>query len=354
MKPLVSVIVPTLNRPHLLRRALTSIAAQDYRPLEAAVVNDGGEDVKEVLAEFAGRLDIAYRQHAERRGLPAARNTGIRATTGHFIAYLDDDDALLPGHVSTLVSHLQQQAADCAYANFAFVFEDRAHDCREIARQERITDAIPLERIAVECITAVCSVVHRRRCLDRVGMFDETLTIGMEDWDLWMRLFPAVQTIHVAQVTSLVYQDVAVENMSTVDFAKSAQLTQTLYERHQRLVEGRPDLQRERQRVYHIRRLLGELIEAMARMSGGVPRVSLTSEELLRARGFGRQVHDLVVELADALVLTEEQKRQLEAPARAGPIGRKRLLGMLVRECLANPLPGWLRRRLAPRRKAPR
>jgi len=338
MSGLASVIIPTYNRPGLLRRALASVATQDYRPLEAVVVNDGGMPVGEVLAEFAGTLDIHAVEHGEQRWLPAARNSGIAASHGEYLAYLDDDDALLPHHLSALIATLEQQGADCAYSDFALVYEDRENG-REVDRQERDTGRFPPERIAVECFVPVCSVVHRRQVLDRTGRFDEALTKGMEDWDLWLRVFPAVATAHAKGATCLVYQDLAPTNMSTRDFASFAVITEMLYDRYAGLVAGRPDLQRERRKILEIRRRLGGLLAALSEAAGGNSQVTLSAPDLLRARGFGRQVHDLVAELAERTVESESWRGAMV------PMGKRRLLAALVRECLHHPLPAWLRRR---------
>src|SRR3972149_933183 len=90
--PLVSVIVPTYNRPDTLKRTLESIAAQTYKRIEAIVVNDAGEDVSGVIDTFHDRLSIKYLVHGKNKGLAAVRNTAIKHATGQYIAYLDNDD----------------------------------------------------------------------------------------------------------------------------------------------------------------------------------------------------------------------------------------------------------------------
>jgi glycosyltransferase involved in cell wall biosynthesis len=95
-KPLVSVVVPTHNRPTQLRRAVDSVLRQTYRQLELIVVDDCGEI--EAAAGLAGihdeRLSVIRRM--ENGGASAARNTGIEAARGEMIGFLDDDDEWLP------------------------------------------------------------------------------------------------------------------------------------------------------------------------------------------------------------------------------------------------------------------
>ena len=109
----VSVIIPTLNRAALLREALASVR-QIQGPdllLEIIVADNGStDDTAAVAASFGARL-----VHAERRGAAAARNAGLRAATGEFVAFLDDDDAWLPGHLRPQLAILDE------YPDFAAV-----------------------------------------------------------------------------------------------------------------------------------------------------------------------------------------------------------------------------------------
>ena len=130
--PRVSVIVPTYNRPGFLARALASIRAQTYQDYEIIVINDGGMGVHQ-LCDLFGPM-IFYKQHGENRGLPAARNAGIRLANGEYIAYLDDDDLWLPDHLSKLIS--VRIGTDCrlVYSDSYFWMEEQRF---ELLRLER-------------------------------------------------------------------------------------------------------------------------------------------------------------------------------------------------------------------------
>jgi len=92
MNRTISVIVPTRNRPLLLREALASISVQRGARFEVIIVNDGGCDISDVLSEFSGRLDLHQVALSKNGGPPAARNTGCGRARGRYLAYLDDDD----------------------------------------------------------------------------------------------------------------------------------------------------------------------------------------------------------------------------------------------------------------------
>jgi len=123
--PLVSIIVPTCNRAHLLKNALASIVSQDYGNWEAIVVNDAGEDAEAVAlsADFKGR--IVYISHDTNKGPSAARNTAIAKARGEIICYLDDDDVFLPMHIKTLVNALLNSDAGVVYSDSEHALENQ-------------------------------------------------------------------------------------------------------------------------------------------------------------------------------------------------------------------------------------
>src|SRR6202035_16017 len=107
MADLISAIIPTYNRAALLVRALASVAAQDYRPIEAIVIDDGSTDGTAEIIPTQQRLlsehGIALTFHRQENAAPGqARNTGISLSQGSFLSFLDSDDLWKPDFTSTL------------------------------------------------------------------------------------------------------------------------------------------------------------------------------------------------------------------------------------------------------------
>lgn len=95
--PLVSVVIPTFNRAHMIRHAIESVVAQTYRPLELIIVDDASDDdTAEVIGKLELSIPLTFLRHEENKGGATARNTGIDAARGEYIAFLDSDDTWLP------------------------------------------------------------------------------------------------------------------------------------------------------------------------------------------------------------------------------------------------------------------
>jgi len=107
----VSVIIPTYNDADVLSRAIESVLNQTYKNLELIVVNDASEDNTEEVVESYKKNDsrVKYFEHEENKGGSGARNTGIKNSSGEFIAFLDSDDEWLPKKLERQISLLKQQ-----------------------------------------------------------------------------------------------------------------------------------------------------------------------------------------------------------------------------------------------------
>jgi GT2 family glycosyltransferase/Flp pilus assembly protein TadD len=199
--PLVSVIIPTLNRPAMLDEAIQSVLRQTFPDFEIIVINDAGVDVGNVIEKYNPKRQIIYLQHNSNRGMAAARNTGIKVARGKYIAYLDDDDVYYPDHLETLINFLESSEYKVAYTD-AF----RAFQTFQNGQYITIKKDVPYsfdfdyERILKENFIPVLCIIHEKSCLDSVGMFDETLR-AHEDWDLWMRMSRLFKFAHIKKVT---------------------------------------------------------------------------------------------------------------------------------------------------------
>lgn len=199
--PLVSVIIPTCNRPESLKEAIRSVLIQEYTCFEIIVINDGGADVQTLINGLNAKNKIKYISHEKNRGLAAARNTGIRVANGKYIAYLDDDDIFYPTHLDLLVNVLENNEFKVAFTEAYRVYENKENDKYIITRRDiPYTTEFDKDQILVGNMMPVLCVMHEKSCLDGVGLFDETLS-SHEDWDLWIRMSRKFKFVHIKKLT---------------------------------------------------------------------------------------------------------------------------------------------------------
>lgn len=109
-----SVVIPTHNRARLVARAIESVLAQDHRPLEVLVVDDGStDDTEQVVSQFPREL-VRYLKNSSNLGAAASRNFGASQASHTFLAFLDSDDQAQPGWLTSLLGELEQPGVGAA------------------------------------------------------------------------------------------------------------------------------------------------------------------------------------------------------------------------------------------------
>lgn len=159
---LVSVVIPVYNGARYLEETLNSVLAQSYQPLEVIVVDDGSSDgTSDLLLRFGDRIT---RITQDNQGQAAARNRGIAAARGEYIAFLDADDLWHANKLTRQIAHLQSTSGTDACVTLIenFVSPELRGSLDKV-----LSGAKPGY--------SVVSLVTGRRFLDRIGMFDETL-----------------------------------------------------------------------------------------------------------------------------------------------------------------------------------
>jgi glycosyltransferase involved in cell wall biosynthesis len=182
--PRVSVIIPTYNRAAMVKEAAAAVLAQTYRDFELLVVDDGSTDgTREALAAFAGEIRVL--PSPSRRGVSAARNLGIAATQGEWLAFLDSDDLWLPEKLA------RQMAFMAAHPQFLLSQTEETWVRRGVRVNPPSTHRKEGGRLFLRslerCLVSPSAVVLHRRLLEEHGGFDEDLPAA-EDYDLWLRL----------------------------------------------------------------------------------------------------------------------------------------------------------------------
>lgn len=193
MGSMFSVIIPTYNRAAFVTLAVESVLRQTFKECEIIVVDDGSTDhTRESLEPYRDRIRMI---HQENQGVSAARNTGIRAARGEWIAFLDSDDVWCGDYLATQMGQMEEFPRCVGHiTNAVTVFPDgkRSEHFREIGIQRRLERAgsllieKPFRFLIRHSYWFLQSTVIRRDILLRAGLFKTSLSIA-EDLDVIAR-----------------------------------------------------------------------------------------------------------------------------------------------------------------------
>ena len=175
--PRVSVIIPTYNRPGMLRRAAASVLGQTYHDFELIIVDDcSGDETSAAVADItAGDTRARYYRHAKNRGTAATRNTGIRNARGEYIAFLDDDDEYLPPNLERQVAVLDAASPE---VGLSYVWYTQVGPSGEVVRTVCRTHSGYVFDKAMAMgfsLTVGSAALFRREVFEVAGYFDESL-----------------------------------------------------------------------------------------------------------------------------------------------------------------------------------
>lgn len=200
-QPLVSVIIPTCNRPDCLPNALDTAIIQTFRNFEVVVVNDGGLDVSDIINKYQQKINIQYHVHSGNKGPSAARNTAIRNAKGKYIAYLDDDDIWYPNHLEIVVDTLETTSYSVAYTD-AYRITQVMKDGEYVTMSKDVfhSQDFNWEYFLVGDYIGPLSILHEKACMEKIGFFDESLRTH-EDLDMWIRMGRLYDFIHIKCLT---------------------------------------------------------------------------------------------------------------------------------------------------------
>jgi glycosyltransferase involved in cell wall biosynthesis len=173
MDSLVSVVIPAHNSGSYIAPALDSILVQKHRPVEILVVDDGSTDgTAQTVRGYGPEVRVIEQ---EQRGHPAARNAGIHAAAGEFLAFLDHDDLWAPDKLELQIASFERNPAlDLVFGHIQNFFTP------ELKPEERARLAVPLQPLPGLLQGAMLA---RRKSFDRVGLFAEDRSVGdFLDW----------------------------------------------------------------------------------------------------------------------------------------------------------------------------
>ncbi|MDR0571389.1 MAG: glycosyltransferase [Rickettsiales bacterium] len=174
--PLISVLIPTYNREKYIAEAIESVLAQDYRPIEIIVVDDGSMDnTKEIVKQYDKKIVKYFYQ--KNKGIPGARNACLAKAKGEYIAWLDSDDYYLPDKLTAQMNYMREHP-DC---EIVFTKYENFLENEEVKNNEKAKNIIEREK-KVEYKTCLASSLARKSFYKKVGKFSKKYKIGEDDF----------------------------------------------------------------------------------------------------------------------------------------------------------------------------
>lgn len=188
MNNLISVIIPTYNNAQFIRDAIDSVLSQTYKNYEILVIDDGSTDnTKEIIEKYNGkRIKYIYQ---ENKGLAAARNTGIKASTGELVAFLDSDDMWLPEKLERQISIINGfpnvGLVGCGY----YGIDESGKRVKETKGRDYPDKELLLNNLMMRNVVtgSGSGVLAKKECFNKAGLFDESFR-STEDRDMWYRI----------------------------------------------------------------------------------------------------------------------------------------------------------------------
>ena len=207
----VSVIIPTYNRKHLLKRALHSASSQTFVPQEIIVVDDGSSDgTKNWVLERFPYVRYIYQDNS---GVSSARNAGIKEARGSWIAFLDSDDEWMPDKLEKQERAINDsKEAWLCHTNEVWI--RNSVRVNQMKKHQKYGGYV-FEKCLDICRISPSSVLIKKEVFEMVGLFDESLKV-CEDYDLWLRITSVLPIIFLDQPLIVKYGGHA-DQLSRVD-----------------------------------------------------------------------------------------------------------------------------------------
>ena len=192
---LVSIVIPTYARPNNLCRAIDSVLAQTYSPIEIVVVDDNGvgtayqKETEKLLESYIVMSKITYLRHEVNKNGSAARNTGSRASHGEIIGYLDDDDVFYPNKIEEQVKRLEVAHAENpkvagVYCNIMMKGYSKGDFALMSTKEGNLAEALLLSEIRFNSST----ILIYREAYENINGWDERF-LRHQDWEFCVRFF---------------------------------------------------------------------------------------------------------------------------------------------------------------------
>lgn len=248
---LVSVVIPTYNRPVYLKRCIDSVIDQTYKNIEIIVVDDNDpktdarKETELLMRAYADIDNITYLQHEHNKNGSAARNTGWRHSQGKYITFIDDDDAIERTKIEKQVECLEQLDSSwgACYTGYRLVKE---HGDPQISSEKRSGDCYVAALMRTMFMGSGSNLFLRKSVVDEMNGYDESF-IRNQDVEFLVRVLENYKLAYVDEVLLTIYQEGERPKRS---YEQAASITEHYLAKFKKQIDAlNPD---DRERVYSV------------------------------------------------------------------------------------------------------
>lgn len=233
----VSAIITTHNRIKLLPRAIDSVLSQTYKNIELIVVNDSSDDgTKEMLSSYEN-ITVINIPKSESHGANYARNLGINASKGDYVAFLDDDDYWLPTKIEKQVQRMEKGGyviVSCGYIEEIIREDGRAVFSENVSRSR--FDSNMSRKILYNIYLLTSLILIDKEALHRVGLFDEQLK-AWQEYEMTIRMAQIGPFSYINEPLAVYRVDVYDTNRTTNKVYEWKQSAKYIYKKHKNLYD---------------------------------------------------------------------------------------------------------------------
>ena len=223
-QPLVSVVIPTYNRPDYVSRAIDSVLEQTYPSFEIIVIDDASETDLTPLKE--NYPQVTFLKNEQNRGACYSRNRGLQEAKGTYINFLDDDDELFPEKIELQVQKFQESQNPKVGMITAHALDIRSGE--KVLRKNNVTGNIYRKILYSYLLSGTETMLFRTSAIKEIGGFDENLESNHE-YDVLIRFCEKYEVDYVDKILSKEHRS---ENQISLNFDKKIHGAKFLFKKH--------------------------------------------------------------------------------------------------------------------------
>lgn len=214
----VSIIIPTYKRSQDITRAVDSCLSQTLDNIQIIVVDDNGKGTEEgektenAMKKYIHNPQVLYLQHDNNRNGSAARNTGIKASMGKYVSFLDDDDKYLPTRLEKMYNKMEK-LDDSWGACYTGYVKHQANGIEQYSKEKKEGNLFAKALMRSFYIGSGTNMFFRRSAIDNIGLFDETFKRN-QDLEYMVRVLSKYKIAYVDEILMEVFYDVRTSHIT--------------------------------------------------------------------------------------------------------------------------------------------